>query len=195
MTEKALGISRLGKELCGCDSLGILLGLGEVNGDVYFSVLAFGLPLKVLFDSVRSYIVGVDRELVEVIGCKLGILLVKTFKGGNDLGGSGADSTHDLCIEKIAVNHAVCVYDTVLISVGAHGVKDIDELVLGCLFCILGHLKYLKKLVCRICSVKLIDKLGLFGVVKKGANCCINSHFFSPFLTFVYILMVYLFLA
>ena len=70
--KQTLGVSALRQELCRRDSLGVLLGLGEIYGDVNLTVFALVFPLKVLGNTVGAYVITCAAEIVEIICRELG---------------------------------------------------------------------------------------------------------------------------
>ena len=77
----ALGVAGLGSVLGGGDSLGILLGLGQIDGDVQLAILRCVLPAHILGNTVAADVVGVAGELVVPVGGLLGALLKQAPEG------------------------------------------------------------------------------------------------------------------
>ncbi len=57
--EQALGVAALLGVFSGSDSLGILLRLGKVDGDIHFTVRGLGLPFYVLGNAVTADVIAV----------------------------------------------------------------------------------------------------------------------------------------
>ena len=66
-TELALWITGLLCPACCRDGLGVLFGLGEVNGDIDIPVFSFCDPFNVLFDPVVPDIIGSPGKTVKII--------------------------------------------------------------------------------------------------------------------------------
>ena len=60
----ALGVAGLRSILGGSDGLGVLLGFGQIDGDVQFAVLGCILPAHILCNAVAADIVGITAEFI-----------------------------------------------------------------------------------------------------------------------------------
>src|SRR5699024_2152755 len=107
----ALGVGALGGQLGGRDGLGVLFGLGEVDGDVQVAVGGGGDPLEVLLDAVAADVVGVLAEGVEPVGGGAGALLLVFVPevGPHDAGPRG-QHTHQPGVEQVP-GHRVVLAD------------------------------------------------------------------------------------
>jgi hypothetical protein len=123
--KQTLGVSALRKELCRSDSLGVLLGLGEIYGDIKLAVLALVLPLEVLCNTVGADVVACAAKSVEIVGRELGGNCVIRREGANDLARTGSENSHQLGVEQIAVDHAVVLKKSLLCRVVAKSGKDV----------------------------------------------------------------------
>ena len=70
--------------LGGGDGLGILLGLGQIDGDVDFAVVGSILPAHILGNAVAADIVGIAGELVVPVGSFYGILHIQVIKNKSE---------------------------------------------------------------------------------------------------------------
>ena len=67
LAEQALGVAALGRCLGRGDGAGVLLRLGEIDGDIHIAVGGGGLPLHIPCDAVAPDIVGVLAEPVQPV--------------------------------------------------------------------------------------------------------------------------------
>ena len=107
VAKQALGIAALRQKLCSGNGLGILLGLGQIDGNIDIAVLRGRFPLEVTADTVAANVVAVARQLIKVVGRLLGRNGIERIKLADNLGGSGRDLPHDRGVEKVAIHHAV----------------------------------------------------------------------------------------
>ena len=91
----------------GGDGLGVLLRLGEVDGNVQVAVLGGGDPLHVLGNPVPADVVGVLAELVVPVGGLLGALGVEGLELLHHLGGAGSETAHEHGVKQVTVDHGV----------------------------------------------------------------------------------------
>ena len=85
----------------------VLLGLREVDRDVEVTVAGVRHPLAVAGDAIGADVVGVERELVEVVGRLLGTVLVELPERRDDLPGSRGDAAHEARVKEVAARDAV----------------------------------------------------------------------------------------
>ena len=78
----ALGVAALGRRLGGGDGPGVLLRLGEVDGDVQVPELRGGNPLHVPGDAVAADVVRVLAEVVKPVGGTLRGVGITLPEGG-----------------------------------------------------------------------------------------------------------------
>ena len=103
----AFWIAALGGGLRRGDGLGILLRLGQVDGDVQLPVGGGGLPLSVPRNAVTADVVRVLTEAVEPVRGLLRGVPVLFPKALNDLSGAGRQYAHQLGIEQVAAGGVV----------------------------------------------------------------------------------------
>ena len=108
--ELALGVAGLGRGLRRGNGLGVLLRLGQVDGDVQFPVGCGGLPLYIPGDAVTSDVVRVLTEAVEPVRRRLRGVAVLFPEALNDLRGAGRQYAHQLRVEKVAADRVI-LYD------------------------------------------------------------------------------------
>ena len=89
----------------GGNGLGVLLRLGQVDGDVQLPILCGDLPLHIPGDAVPADIVGILAEFIVPVRRPLGILPVQGLEGLNDLSGPGGEASHQLGVKQIPVDH------------------------------------------------------------------------------------------
>ena len=107
----ALGVSALGRKLCGGNGLGVLFRLGQVDGDIQVAVRGFGDPLQVALDAVAADVVGVLTELVEPVGGGLRTLvLVPLLKVCAHDAGARGQHAHQLGVKQIACGGVVLAH-------------------------------------------------------------------------------------
>ena len=106
----ALRIAALGGGLCRGDALGVLLRLGEIDGDVQFPVGGGGLPLSVPRNAVAPDVVRVLTEAVKPVCGRLRVGLIPSPEFTDDLSGAGRQYAHQLGIEQVAAGDVV-LYD------------------------------------------------------------------------------------
>ena len=115
----------------GGDGLGVLLRLGQVDGDVQLPVLRLRLPLHVLGDAVPADIVGVLAEPVVPVCGLLRVLLPQGLELPDDLGGPGGERPHQLGVEQIPVDDGVLLEHPPGIGVVQQGVQHLGQLLLA----------------------------------------------------------------
>ena len=100
LAEHAGGVAALGLQALQGNGLGVLLRLGQVDGDLQLAVGGGGVPLDVLGDLGGADIVRYHAEIIEPIGGSLGALfhvqLVELFA---DLALSGHQGAHQAGLE------------------------------------------------------------------------------------------------
>ena len=104
--ELALGVPALGGGLGRGDGLGVLLRLGEVDGDVQVPVRRRGDPLHVLGDAVAADVVRVLAQAVEPVRGLLRRAVIFFPEGGDDLAGPGGQLPHELGVQQVPADHA-----------------------------------------------------------------------------------------
>ena len=112
----------------GGDGLGVLLRLGQVDGDVQLPILRGGLPLHVLGDPVPADIVGVLAEFTVPVGGFPGILPAEGLEFFDHLGGPGGEPAHELGVEQIPVDHGVLLQHPPLMGVIQEGLQHRGQL-------------------------------------------------------------------
>ena len=118
----APGVGGGGQVLGGGDGLGVLLRLGQVDGDVQLAVLGGGLPLHVLGDAVPADVVGVLAESVVPIGGRFGGIFIEEMELVPHFIGPGRQPAHQLGVKQVAVDDGVLGKD-------AAGVGVVQELL------------------------------------------------------------------
>ena len=102
-TQLALGVSALGRKLCGGNGLGVFFRLGQVDGDIQIAVLGLGDPLQIALDTVAADVVGVLTELVEpVSGGLRALVFVPLLKVCAHNAGARGKHAHQLGVKQIA---------------------------------------------------------------------------------------------
>ena len=99
--QQALGITRLRRQLGSGNRAGILLGLGQIDGNVQLAVFAGVLPLFILGDTVAADVVGILAQLVKPVRRLLGILLIQRLKGLAHLMREGREHAHQLGVKQL----------------------------------------------------------------------------------------------
>ena len=106
-TELAFGISGSLAVSGSGNRLGILLRLGQIDGNVYFTIFRIDFPFLVLAYPVAADIIAVLAELIEIVcGC-LRRFLIFLPESLLHLGRPRGQTVHDLSVEKIPVSNAV----------------------------------------------------------------------------------------
>ena len=132
--QKAFGITAL-LRIFGCrNGFRIFLRLGEIDGDIQISILGRRNPFLILFDTVTSDIIRILTQLVEIIGSQLGIFLIFILKLPDHFARSRHQHTHNLCVKKIPVYHAILRKDTLLIGIIQHLFKNPLQVIRGYLY-------------------------------------------------------------
>ena len=112
----AFGIGSLGGIFGSGDGFGVLFGLGQVDGDVHFAILAGVFPAHVLLDPVAADVVCIATEaVIPVRGLHRGSCILFP-EGTDDLPGHGGHSAHDPGVENIPGG------DVVLAQALGHGI-------------------------------------------------------------------------
>ena len=99
--EGALGVAGLGGVFGGGNGLGVLLRLGEVDGDDQIPVRGGGGPHPVLLNPVHPDVVGRAGQLVVVVGGGLLVLFVEAVELPHHLGGAGHQAVHQLGVKLV----------------------------------------------------------------------------------------------
>ena len=126
--ELALGICALLRISGSSDGLGVLLRLGQVNGDIQIAVFGMRHPFLIPADTVTADVVRILAEFVKVI-CRLlrGICIMRT-ECADDLAGAGHQGTHNLRIEQIPVHYAVILQKSVVRRIVQHILQNALQL-------------------------------------------------------------------
>ena len=174
VTELAFGIAALRRET-GCrDGAGVLLGLGEVDGDVQRAVGALVDPLLILADAVAADIVRILTETVVPGGRRLRAHVVERGKSGAHLVREGRQYAHELRVEEIAgcgvvVDHAASA------GVVAQSLEDLFQRSFDIAFVLrFVQLHDLQQAVIAKHPVLLQNQAGVDGVVQQCVQ--ISSH-------------------
>ena len=181
----AFGIAGLRRELgCG-DGARVLLGLGEVDGDVQLAVFAGVGPLFVLRDAVAADVVGVLAEAVEPVGRLLRGDLVERMEAGADLVRPGRQHAHELRVEQIAgdlIIRADAAGDGIagqhLQNIGQRGLCRGGGFVEGI------ELQRLEQRVARKDQILRLEEPRALGIAAEGGNIRIK-HGDTSFVDFV----------
>ena len=99
--ELTLGIAALRGALGGGDGLGVLLRLGEVDGDVQVAVFCPRHPFDVFRNAVAANIAGVLTEGVVPVRSGPGALGIALLEAGDDLTGPGGKHAHELGVQQV----------------------------------------------------------------------------------------------
>ena len=178
VAKNALWVARLRHLLCGGDGLGVLLGLGEIDGDVDVAVLGVSRPLEILCNSVASYIVGVAGELVEVVGCRLGRGLIELLELGNNAGGAVNEHAHDLGVEEVAIDHRVTLDESCLYRVVEKIVEYLTKR--SSLLSVIGSIivkgEKMQNSARNVGAVEGVDKSAVDGAINKLGYGSVNVH-------------------
>ena len=123
-----LGIRALLRVSCRRDGLGILLRLGQVDGDVQIAVFGMRHPFLVAADAVTADVVRVLAEFIKIFGRLLRRIGIMRAESADDLAGTGNQRAHDLRIKKIPVYHAVILQKPVVRRIIQHILQDALQL-------------------------------------------------------------------
>ena len=94
---------------CCRDLPGILLWLGEVDGDLQRTPVRLRVPADVSCDGGAAHVAGIAAGAVEPVGRRLGpILLGKPLEAGLHLGGLGHEKAHHPHGDAVAAACGVC---------------------------------------------------------------------------------------
>ena len=121
------------------NGLGVLLRLGQVDGDVQFAILGGSLPLHIFGNPVPADIVGILAEGIVPIGGLLRSLPVQGLEFLNHLGGPGGKRPHQLGIQQIPIGDGVLGQHPPLRRVVQQGIQYLRQLPLLCGGERLGH--------------------------------------------------------
>ncbi len=103
----AAWISGSGQVPCGGDGLGVLLRLGQVDGDVQLAVLGLHFPLHVSGNPIPADVVGVLAELIVPVGGFLRGLSVQGPELPDHLGGPGGKYPHQPGVQQIPIGNGI----------------------------------------------------------------------------------------
>ena len=126
--QQALGIGGLLCQLGGGNSLGILLRLGQVDGDVQISIFRRRNPLPVLYDAVAADIVRILAEFIVIIRSLQRAFLIQFPEFPDHVGGTVHQDSHHLCVKQIPVSHCIFFHETCLIGVIADLAQNLFQL-------------------------------------------------------------------
>ena len=129
--QQAFRITGLLCQLCCGDSFGILLGLGQVDGNIQIAIFGGSHPFHILADTIAADIIGISAQFIIIVGsCLRRYLLVQLMEMTDHFTGSWHQQSHDLRIEQIAVYHAVLLENTFFISVIQHALQNLFQFIL-----------------------------------------------------------------
>ena len=104
LAEHAGGVAALGLQALQGDGLGVLLGLGQIDGDLQLAVGGGSVPLDVLGDLGSADIVRYHAEIIEPVGSSLGALFhVQLMELFANFALAGHQSPHQAGLEVDAV--------------------------------------------------------------------------------------------
>ena len=179
----APGIGRGGQVPGGGNGLGVLLWLGEVDGDVQVPVLRGGDPLHIFCNAVPADIVGILAEFIVPVG---GLLRAPGIEGPellDDLGGPGGEHAHQLGVEEVPVDHRVLFEHTPGVSIvhegSEHGGQVHGPLRRGLRLGIAVQPQGLQQGVHRPHLLTGLDEAGVQGVGHQGLDLSVH-HVLSP---------------
>ena len=173
-TEHTLGIARLGSQLGGGDGLGILLGLGEVDGDIQFAIFCSRFPAQIFFDAVTADVVRVPAQLVVPVRSFLGAFGIESSEFGPDLPGQGRQNAHELRVEQVPGG------DIVLANAPGDGVVQqalqnvLQRKVVRLRRFIAVQLQHLQQLVGDVGFVAALDEAGVQTVLHQRREICVD---------------------
>ena len=174
-TQQAFRVTALLRGLGRCNGLGVLLRLGQVNGNIQIAVFGRRDPFLILPDTVSSDIVRILAQFVEIFRSFFGTLPVPGLEFGDHLTRPWHQHTHDLRIKQIPVYDAVLRHDALLIGIIHHGRQYLFQLVYahaGLFFPVLQliQMKQLQQPVGRIDLIRLRDQSRLQSVLYQFSN-------------------------
>ena len=177
----APGIGGGGQVPGGGNSLGVLLRLGEVDGNVQLAVLGGRLPLHILGDPVPADVIGVLAELIIPVGGLLGVLRPQGLEFVNHLAGTGGESAHDLGVKKVPVDNGVLLQNTPGMGIVHEGVQNDGQFSILHRGQLLGHgtavqLQHLQQGVYRPKLLLGPDELLVQGVGNQLGNGLVTLH-------------------
>ena len=167
------------------NGLGVLFGLGEIDGDINVAVNRGGDPLQILYDAVAANVVAVNAKTVEIIGGSFGGLLVIGKELFVDNGGQGSHYAHKLGVKKIAEGNGI-LNDTLIGGVIKQILQYDLKLKLLCGLCGLGvgmKTEAVKNAVDNENAIVGVNHPALYAVVGKTAYVIINivCHIRAPY--------------
>ena len=129
--QQAFRITGLLCQLCCGDGFGILLGLGQVDGNIQIAIFGGSYPFHILADTIAADIIGISAQFIIIVGsCLRRYLLVQLMKMTDHFTGSGHQQSHDLRIEKVTVYHTVLLENAFFISVIQHALQNLFQFIL-----------------------------------------------------------------
>ena len=88
-----------------CDCLWILFRLGQVDGNIQFTIFCICLPAHIFRDSISSDIIAVLTELIIPVCCLLRRFFSQCIKMCHHLCRARQKASHQFCIQQISVNN------------------------------------------------------------------------------------------
>ena len=177
LAQLALGVAGLGGVFGGGNGLGVLFGLGEVDGDIQVAVFAFVGPAQVLGDAIAADIVRVAAECIVPVRGILradGILLPEA---ADDLPGHGGESAHDPGVKNIPGSDVVLA-QALLAGIVQDPRQDLlqvlaEKLIRGG---VVLPVQEVQEPVGQHLVVHRLGKAGIHGVGHQRIDICLNFH-------------------
>ena len=94
-------VAGLGSVFGGGNGLGVLLGLGEVDGNHQVPIGRGGGPQAVLLNAVHPDVVGGAAQAIIIVSGGLGAFLVEGLEAGRHLRGPGGQAGHELGVKLV----------------------------------------------------------------------------------------------
>ncbi len=172
--ELALGVAALGGGLGGGDGPGVLLRLGEVDGDVQIAVLRGSHPLHIPGDAVTADVVRVLAEPVIPVRRLLPALGAARPKFPYDRAGPGRQDAHEPGVQQITAGNVV-PDDAPRRGIVQQSTQDLLQRGIPQGFLRLPEAVQLQRrqqLVPGPDPVRLFDQLPLYGVLHQRRDVC-----------------------
>ena len=173
----ALGIACRRQIACRCNCLGVLLGLGQVNGDVQLTVCGISLPLHITRDAVAADVVCILAEFIVPVGCLDRVLCVQCTELCDDLTRRRGQAAHQAGIEQITVDDGIILHHTACMCVVHQLVQNcgqVDRCIVQHRLLVAVQLQCFEQCIDCPNMVFGCDQAGILGISHQLGHCGIN---------------------
>ena len=172
--EQALGVTGGLFQLRRRNVPGVLLGLGQVDGDFQLPVFGIRRPALILGDTVAADVIAVLTQGVEIVRRRLGGLGIARPELPHHLRGAGRQEAHELRVEQVALGDGVR-NQSFLGGIIAQQLQALREIKVLRLLFVAFQMQLRKNRISRKRLVQRMEKAAVFRVIQQRIQRRPNS--------------------